>query len=293
MKIPFDLLHAFVVSARAKRMVAAAATLGLTPGAISQRIKELETLVGRRLLVRSPKGVEMTRAGQLLFEGVSDPMRQLEAAYAAASGHRHSQRIIVTTTPSFAASWLVDRLTDFACANPKIQIAVEAANSVIDLRSDPIDLAIRHGLGDYPGLVSHWLMAPAQIVVGSPRLLERGPPIKDPEDCLRYPLLHDIEQKDWEYWLKALGRKLEVPRAGHAFSDDTLLVRAAVAGQGLALVYDTYAAEEIAAGRLVHAYTGRWPSKFGYYLVGLADTFRRPAVRRFKTWLAAEASKVM
>jgi len=132
-------------------------------------------------------------------------------------------------------------------------------------------------------------MAPAQIVVGSPLLLERGPPIKRPEDCLRYPLLHDIEQKDWAYWLKALGRTLEVPKSGHAFSDDALLVRAAVAGQGLALVYDAYAAKDIAAGRLVQPYKGRWPSRFGYYLVGRADTFRRPSVRRFKTWLTAEA----
>ena len=291
MKIPFDLLHTFVVSARAKRMAVAASVLGLTPGAVSQRIKELETLVGRRLLTRSPKGVEMTRAGQLLFERVSDPMLQLEAAYGAASGRGHSQRITVTTTPSFAASWVVDRLTDFAHSHPKIEIALEAGNSVVDLRSDPIDLAIRHGLGEYPGLVSHWLMAPAQIVVGSPRLLERGPQIKDPEDCLRYPLLHDIEQKDWEYWFKGLGLRPEVPKGGNAFSDDTLLVRAAVAGQGLALVYDTYAAKDIAAGRLVQPYKGRWPSKFGYYLVGLADTFRRPAVRRFKSWLTAEASK--
>jgi LysR family glycine cleavage system transcriptional activator len=293
MNIPFNLLHTFVVSARTKRMAAAASTLGLTPGAISQRIRELETLVGRRLLTRSPKGVEMTRAGQLLFERVKDPMLQLEAAYAAASGRGRSQRITVTTTASFAGSWLVERLADFARAHPRIEIAVEAGNSVVDLRSDPVDLAIRHGLGDYAGLVSHWLMAPAQIVVGSPHLLKRGAPIEDPEDCLRYPLLHDIEQKDWKYWLKALGRKPEVPKGGHAFSDDSLLVRAAVAGQGLALVYDTYAARDIAAGRLVQPYKGRWPSKFGYYLVGLADTFRRPAVRRFKSWLTAEASKAM
>src|SRR5215471_16676483 len=120
MNIPFELLHTFVLSARAKRMAAAASMLGLTPGAVSQRIKELETLLGRRLLARSPKGVETTRAGQLLFERVNDRMRQLEAAYAAVSGRGHSQRITVTTTPSFAANWLVDRLSDFARAHPKI-----------------------------------------------------------------------------------------------------------------------------------------------------------------------------
>lgn len=291
MRIPFELLHTFAVAARAARMAAAATTLGLTPGAVSQRIKALETLTGQRLLVRSAKGVEMTRAGHRLFARIDEPLRTLATAYGAASGRAGSQRIVVTTTPSFAAGWLVERLAAFASANPRIEIAVEAGDAVVDLRSDPVDLAIRHGLGEYPGLDAHWLMAPAQIVVASPTLLRRGPPILRAVDCLRYPLLHDIEQKDWQYWLAALGHKRTVPTGGHAFSDDTLLVRAAVAGQGLALVADTYAAGDIAAGRLVQAFKGRWPRKFAYYLVGRAATFRRPIVRRFKAWLIEEAAK--
>ena len=120
-------------------------------------------------------------------------------------------------------------------------------------------------------------MAPAQVVVASPGLIKKSLPITTPADCLKYPLLHDIEGKDWEYWLRALGCKPAVSKTGHAFSDNSLLVRAAVAGQGLALVYDTYAATEIAAGKLVQIHVGSWPSKFAYYLVGQPATFRRPA----------------
>src|SRR4051812_9735461 len=120
MRIPFDLLHTFVVAARARRMSAAAATLHLTPGAISQRIRDLETLVGHRLLVRSAKGVEVTRAGHRLFEEINNPLRELEAAYAGLSGRRDSPRIVVTTTPSFAASWLVERLAEFSLAHSEI-----------------------------------------------------------------------------------------------------------------------------------------------------------------------------
>ena len=86
MKIPFELLHTFVLAARAKRMATAASTLGLTPGAVSQRIKELESVVRRQLLVRSPKGVEFTRAGQRLFERIDDPLRVLEALMQTPSG---------------------------------------------------------------------------------------------------------------------------------------------------------------------------------------------------------------
>jgi LysR family transcriptional regulator, glycine cleavage system transcriptional activator len=292
MRVPFDLLHTFVVVTRAERMSRAAAMLGVTPGAISQRIKELEILVGRKLLARSPTGIELTRAGRHLLDRVREPFSDIEAAYVATTGRVRGQRVIVSATPSFAANWLVKRLANFEVANRGIEISVESDVRVADLLSDPIDVAIRHGLGTYPGLESHWLMAPQQIVVGSPGLLIRKRSFARPEDCLNYPLLHDIARKDWSLWLKAHGSDAPVPSGGLAFSDDNLLIRAAAAGQGLALVFDTYAADELAAGRLVQPYKGSWPTQFAYYIVGLPRTLRRPAVRRFCDWLKAEAAKV-
>jgi LysR family glycine cleavage system transcriptional activator len=289
MRIPFVLLHTFVVTVNAKRMAAAADTLGVTPGAVSQRIKELEGLIGQQLFERTPEGIVLTPVGGTLFAKLNGAFSEIDKVYGDAIGRQRAQRFVISAAPSFAANWLVPRLTDFKKQHPSIEIALQSETRPVNLSTEAIDLAIRHGLGEYPGLECHWLMAPAQIVVASPRLLEDGPPIEKPEDCLAYPLLHDIEQRDWEMWLSALGIPATVPKHGQAFSDDNLIIRAAVAGQGLGLVYDTYAAEEIASGRLVQAYKGRWPTKFAYYLIGLPPTFRRGPARRFRDWLIAAA----
>ena len=290
MRVPFDLLHTFVIAARSERMSVAAKKLGVTPGAVSQRLKELETRLGKKLLVRTPRGVTLTRAGAALFDRMADPLREVEFAYIRATGRESEQRVVISATPSFAANWLVKRLGRFEAANRSIEVTIEASPRLVDLEADPVDLAIRHGLGEYPGLVSQWLMAPEQIVVGSPQLLKKHRHFERPEECLRYPLLHDIDRKDWAMWLKALGSHAQCPSGGNAYSDDNLLIRAAVAGQGLALVLNTYAADDLAAGRLIQPYKGSWPTRFAYYLVGTRQSLKRPAAKRFARWLVDEVS---
>jgi LysR family transcriptional regulator, glycine cleavage system transcriptional activator len=291
MVAPFHLLHTFVVVVRSRRMDRAAETLGLTPGAISQRIKELEQRLQLRLLDRSRSGLTLTRSGDKLYRSVAGPLDQAAAGYAAVSGGGASKRIVINTVPSFAALWLVPRLGSFTGAHPEIEIAIETDTRVIDLTADPVDLVIRHGLGRYDGLTSHWLMAPELVVIASPKLLRSGPPIERLADCLHYPLLQDIERNDWRMLFEAMRIRASVPETGTAYADDHLLVRAAAAGQGLALVSTVYANSEIDSGRVMSPLKVRWPMKFAYYLVGRPQTFRRSAVRRFKTWILAEAAR--
>jgi LysR family glycine cleavage system transcriptional activator len=287
---PFHLLHTFVAVVRSGRMDRAAEVLGLTPGAISQRIKELEQRLQRRLLDRSRSGLALTRSGDKLYCSVAGPLDKIATGYAAVSGGGTSKRIVINTVPSFAALWLVPRLGSFTEAHPEIEIAIETDTRIIDLTADPVDLVIRHGLGRYEGLTSHWLMAPELVVVASPKLLQRGPPIERLADCLHYPLLHDIECRDWRMLFEAMRIEASVPETGTAYADDHLLVRAAAAGQGLALVSTAYANSEIDSGRVVSPLSVRWPTKFAYYLVGRPQTFRRSVVRQFKAWILAEAA---
>ena len=167
--------------------------------------------------------------------------------------------------------------------------SLETDNRVVDLRREPIDLAIRHGLGEYPGLETIWLMAPELIVVASPDLLGAHAPLSSPADCLAFPLLHDIDRADWQLWLRAQG--VAVPRElkGPSFSDDHLLVRAAAAGQGIALVRDVYADDDLRSGRVVQPISVQWPTKLAYYAVGTSEALQKPAVRQFRDWLVAEA----
>jgi DNA-binding transcriptional LysR family regulator len=182
----FALLQTFVAVARAGKMKQAAHELALTPGAVSQRIRQLEEAAGHRLFMRTGTGVELTRAGETMFAALAEPFRAIEAVDGEL-GRPPSRRVTVSTTPSFAATWLVPRLAKFAGRYPDIEIAVETGVRPVDLKREPVDLAIRHGLGKYPGLEATWLVAPELIVVASPEFLKGCAPLKRPADCLAFP----------------------------------------------------------------------------------------------------------
>jgi LysR family glycine cleavage system transcriptional activator len=289
MVVRLSLLHTFVVVARSRRMRDAADLLGITPGAISQRIRALEDVVGHRLFTRTQAGVELNPAGRVLFSSLDDPFRRIEdvdKSLAAAS----SRRVVVSTMGSFAANWLVPRLSSFSRQHPDIEVALETESRLVDLRREPIDLAIRHGLGNYPGLEATWLMAPELIIVASPDLLRSSLPIETPKDCLAFPLLHDIDRTDWRLWFEAQGVDAPQELKGPSFSDDHLMVKAAVSGQGLALVRNVYADDDLRANRLVKAIAVRWPTRFAYYAVATSEALQRPAVRHLRNGLAREAT---
>ncbi len=289
MTIPLTLLETFVVVARSGRMRDAALTLSLTPGAISQRVRELEQLAGCRLFSRTPAGVTLSEAGQSLFATLDEPFRRIEAARRELE-KPPTRRVRISTMASFAQSWLVPRLPRFSKLHPHIDIELETDSRIVDLKREPVDLAIRHGLGDYPGLVTVPLIAPELIVVASPSLLQGHAPIDSPADCLGFPLLHDMDRADWRLWFEAFDVQTPSQLSGPSFSDDHLMVKAAVTGQGLALVRDTYADEDLHAGRLVQAIALPWPARFAYYAVGTAEALQRPTVAHFRNWLVSEAT---
>ena len=133
----FALLQTFVAVARAGKMKQAAHELALTPGAVSQRIRQLEEAAGRRLFSRTPSGVELSAAGEAMFAALAEPFRAIEAVDRELGGPS-SSRVTISTTPSFAATWLVPRLSMFARRHPNIEIAVETSNRPIDLKREPI-----------------------------------------------------------------------------------------------------------------------------------------------------------
>ncbi|MDD5036529.1 MAG: LysR substrate-binding domain-containing protein, partial [Methylococcaceae bacterium] len=205
MPIPLQAFYIFFVVCRAGSMKDAAQELNVTPGAISQRILDLESQLGQRLFQRARSGVTKTDVGAELYAELKTAFQQIETV----SRHRLTEHgfncLVVSVMPSFASSWLVPRLGRFVSRCPKISLSLETDSRMVDLKSEPVDFAIRHGLGKYPGLEARWLMSPEMIVVGAPQLLRQGPPIHSPQDCLAYPLLHDSDRRDWGLWLQAHG----------------------------------------------------------------------------------------
>lgn len=290
--MPLNGLRAFVEVGRHGSVKLAASRMGVSSGAVSQQLKLLEAKLNATLFVRGRHGLRLTEAGALAHPGLLRAFDQIQSLLETLTAESARLSLTISTLPSFAATWLVPRLGRFTERHPEIEIRIEASSEMVDLRRDRIDVAIRHGLGCYAGLDVNMLCALELLPVASPALLASGPCIMEPSDCLAYPLLQDSARSDWMLWLKAVGVE-EDSRAkqGPSFADDVLLIRAAAAGQGLALVRDVHARDEIASGKLALALDQPWPSLFAYYVVTLPDAVKhRPEIAAFTSWLVEEAT---
>jgi len=286
---PLQALRTFVEVGQRGSIKAAAEALHVTSGAVSQQIRLLEDRLEMALFTRERQGFRLTEAGASVYPSLLEAFEQIDKAVETLESIKGLQTLTVSTVATFAASWLVPRLGRFKERYPQIEVRVEATSALVDLRRDRVDVALRHGLGNYPGLEVTHLMAPVLIPVANPGLVPSYP-LQTPEDCLDYSLLHDCDRADWPLWFAA-HNVAEDPRAerGSSFEDDYLLIRAAAAGQGLALVPQEYAREEITAGRLVQVLDKPWPARFAYYLVTMPGAMQRPEIQAFADWVKDEA----
>ena len=221
-------------------MKEAAAELSVTPGAVSQLVRGLEQRLGTPPFRRGNRSLVLTEAGQNYFAPIRHAFRQIGEATRRLRVQPNAGVLTVSAPPAFAASWLVPRLGRFRTRHADIELNVATTRGLANFAADGVDVAIRHGLGRYPGLRCDRIASIAMIPVCSPRLLaslgDRAP--RCPADLLRLPLLHDTERQDWALWLQAH----DIADLGHAassgisFDDQTLLICAAASHQGVALV---------------------------------------------------------
>ncbi|OMQ27057.1 LysR substrate-binding domain-containing protein [Serratia oryzae] len=292
--LPLLALRAFVEVGRLGSIKAAASALNVTSGAVSQQIRLLEDRVGVTLFTRERQGLRLAEAGASVYPSLLLAFEQIEKAAQTLGEIKVRQTLTVSTVATFAASWLVPRLGRFTQRYPNIEVRIEATSTTVDMHRGRVDVALRHGLGIYPGLNIMRLMAPVLIPVACPGLVTESAELKEPRDCLNYPLLHDSDRADWPLWLAAHNvAKDQRAERGTAFEDDFLLIRAAEAGQGLALVPLEYAQTEIAAGRLVQVLNKPWPARFAYYVVTKQDAMQRPEVKAFVDWVMEEAQNTL
>ena len=293
---PLNALRAFEASARHLSMKEAAAELSVTPGAVSQLVRGLEQRLGTQLFRRGNRSLVLTEAGQNYFAPIRHAFRQIGEATRRLRALPNAGVLTVSAPPAFAASWLVPRLGRFRTRHADIELNIATTRGLANFAADGVDVAIRHGLGRYPGLRCDRIASIAMIPVCSPRLLaslgDRAP--QCPADLLGLPLLHDAERQDWALWFQAqdvadLG---QAASSGISFDDQTLLIRAAASHQGVALVTETLARPEIEQGGLVRVLDVAWPQEFSYWLACPRATADQPKIVAFRDWLLAEGRRV-
>jgi len=192
---PLNALRAFEAAARHLSVKHAADELCVTPGAVSQMLKALELHLGVKLFQRVNRGIFLTDAGQGYLPPVRNAFRQIEEASRRITVSADTGILTVGVTAFFASAWLVPRLHAFQDVNPDIDLQVVTSNALVDFSRDGVDVAIRHGLGHYPGLRSERVVAVEIVPVAAPTLVARLGAPTDPSQLTRWPQVHDAEPK--------------------------------------------------------------------------------------------------
>ncbi len=289
---PLPALRAFESVARLGSLRLAAEELHVTHGAVSHQIKFLQQALGMELVVRQGRGVALTPAGQRLAPTLGDALSRLAQVIEAAQPDAKDKPLRISVLPSFAAKWLLPRLSAFMAAHPDIALTLDANLSIVNLHNTGIDLAFRYGPGQWPGVQAERLMGEEMLAVCSPSYRSGKLP-RRPRDLLRHPLLRDESTRAWHDWFRVAGVIGAVPKPAMAFSDAGLLLQAVLAGQGVALVRSVLAHDDIAAGRLLVLPGPRLPAAYAYYLVtDLRDTL--PARGQvFVDWVRAQVQAMV
>src|SRR5215470_11995542 len=293
---PLNALRAFEAAARHLSFTKAAAELHVTQAAVSHQIKTLEEHLGVPLFQRRNKAVLLTEAGQLCLPGVRDGFARLAEAIDGLRALRTDNVLSVTTSPSFVVKWLVPRLERFRAVNPQLYVRIDASTQLVDFGRENIDVGLRYGAGNYPGLTTESLFGTEVFPACSPRLRKGPHPLRTPADLKHHTLLHtewlarDAEP-DWRMWLLAAGATDVDWTRGPQFNDSALAIQAAIEGQGVALVRDALAAADLRAGRLVRPFRLSVAGRFRYHLVYLPVALKRSKVALFRDWLLKEAER--
>jgi LysR family glycine cleavage system transcriptional activator len=285
---PLNALRAFDAVARLGGVRLAAQALHVTPAAVTQQVKLLERSLGVALLRREGRGIELTDAGHRLHAGTARHLRAI--AHAADELRPQGRRVRVSTVPSFAVRWLVPRLKHFTALHPEVQIEVGADPRVINLDDREYDLAIREGLGRYPGAETRLLLPLHVLPVCTPGYLRRVFGRLPARGWTKARLLHEVDHAWWAPWLDQAGIIGVDVASGLHFSHTVMAIAAALDEQGVALVPRVFIEEELADGRLVAVDAQPYVTGIGFHLawsVARAGTLSPSAVL-FRDWLLGE-----
>ena len=283
-------LRSFDAAARHGSFTRAADALCVTQGAVSHQVKALEIELGVKLFNREHHGLVITEAGREYLSVVRDAFDRIALGTERLVSRQRSGALAVSTSPDFAAKWLVNRLGRFADAHPEIDLRVSATMHHVDFAREDVDLAIRHGNGDWPGLDAVNLSGEELFPVCSPALLKSRRGIHSPEDVLQVPLLHLDDRRDWSRWLEVAGAAGEGLLHGPILNHASMLIDAAINGQGIALARTTLVAADLIDGRLIRPFQIALSLKNTYWIVCPRATSMLPKIVAFRDWLLADAA---
>lgn len=289
-------LQVFACAARHLSFTRCADELHVTPGAISQQMRQLEERLGFALFHRVGRGLELTAEGQRLAIVANEVHSRIDDELRLLHSGRIGGVFKLRCIPSFLSKWLMPRLPQLERAFPDIQLRIIAEDSSGSLRDDDFDLAIDLNDGSYPGLMTTSLLEEELFPVCSPALQAGKPPLDTPSQLVHYPLLHDItawrgsyEYAEWEFYLNAIGASGIDVRRGHTFNRNHLTIEAAIMGMGVAIARKALITNELEEGSLIIPFGHPIAARKKYVLVYREGALQTPARRAVHDWLVEQA----
>lgn len=302
MKLPVHLnaLRAFEASARHQSFSAAAVELHVTPAAVGQLVRALEDWLGVRLFHRRTSGrtrLVTTEAAERALPDIRAGFDKLTVGLERLREGAASGVLTVTVSPAFASKWLLPRIERFHSAWPETDVRLDTNLKAVDFIAQRVDIGVRYGLGNWPGMKAHKLMDEEAFPVCSPKLLREHGHLKEPNDLAHETLIHDLSMDaragfpSWDVWLEKAGVNVVGVTRGMRINNSAAVLQAAIDGQGIALARSVMAHDDLAAGRLVRLFPElSFKSPLAYYVVYRVECSSLPSLVAFRDWLLDEAA---
>ncbi|WP_341318208.1 LysR substrate-binding domain-containing protein [Paraburkholderia sp. IMGN_8] len=280
-------LLSFTSSAKHLNFSRAARELGLTPSAVSRQIASLETSFGVQLFIRDGRNLVLTRAGSLYLARVANPLRDIgNASLELMSAGGQSDLLTIASVPTFTTKWLIPRLPDFLSSTPGVTISFSRHLAHGDPFPLDLDAAIRYGDGNWEGVQCDYIDGRTFLLVCAPDF-QQTHTLRRPQDAVGVPrLLHGQAERVWGQWAGFYGVYDMQVLAGPRFEQYAVLIQAAQAGLGLALIPAFLVRDNLAAGTLVEPLTAPIDVDHGHYLCYFTERIEtRPGLKRFREWM--------
>ncbi len=291
MTVPFRSISVFHAVAKSASISRAALELGVTPSAVSQQIHVLEGYLGTALLTKAGRRIKLTEAGERYFAMISERVEQIVEATDRLRGHHAVTVLSVRATPSFATKFLLPRLPDFLGQFPQLEVRIDGTSELTDFAHEDVDVEIRHGEGNWPGLHVEGIAREQFLPVCAPHHVEGNALALDA--IPHHRLIHSVKsQVQWEGWLDAAGVKRDQRWRRLMFDRSHMAIDAAVAGMGIALESNLMMWRELRDGLLLCPIAN--PPEISLttqWIVCPHDHLRHSKVKNFIAWLKAECEQ--
>ncbi|MGU7774279.1 transcriptional regulator GcvA [Burkholderia sp. MR1-5-21] len=283
-------LKAFEAAARLESFSRAADELYVTHSAVSHQIRALESDLGIALFRRDGKRITLTDNGRRYAGQIRAALFDIAAATESMRAGDRERRLVISLLPSFASRWMTPRIGRFIERHPEIDIELLSTNTITNFNRDDVDVVLRFGDGDYPGLFVELLLDEVFFPACSPTFNGGNLP-RTPADLANVTLLRN-DYEMWTSWFRAAGLKgWAEPRRGVLFQDSSMLMQSVMDGQGVGLVRRSLAMQEVVDGRLVRLFDIDGPSPWAYWFVCPPPMLDLPRVQALREWLREETAQ--